>query len=220
MTPWLVLPFKSLAAGKSRLAPWLSPDERRALNTQLLERSLELATAFAGPSRTLVVSHCDEVLARAARWGALCLTEPAPGLNEGLTHATRFLRRTQVGRLVVLAGDLPLADDEDLAALAAAQEGIALATDRAGTGTNALSLPIGVNFHFQYGASSRQLHAQEAARLGLRCRVLERPGLAFDLDTAHDWQEWRRRHNPQANLRRDMPGSGRHWAVPSLMDLA
>lgn len=220
MTPWLVLPFKSLAAGKSRLTPWLSPDERRALNTQLLERSLELATAFAGPSRTLVVSHCDEVLARAARWGALCLTEPAPGLNEGLTHATRFLRRTQVGRLVVLAGDLPLADDEDLAALAAAQEGIALATDRAGTGTNALSLPTGVDFHFQYGVCSRQLHAREAARLGLQCRILERPGLAFDLDTADDWHEWRLRHSAQADSRREVPASAMRWTMPGVLNLA
>jgi len=129
MTPWLVLPVKSLADGKSRLAPHLAPDARRALNTRLLERSLALATGFAGARRTLVVSHCEEVLARASAAGAYALREPHPGLNEGLSHACELLGRREGERLIVLACDLPLASAEDLAALAV-QDGVVLATDR------------------------------------------------------------------------------------------
>lgn len=207
MTPWLVLPVKSLAGGKSRLAPHLTPDARRALNTRLLERSLALATGFAGARRTLVVSHCDEVLARASAAGAYALREPHPGLNKGIAHAAEFLRHRQGERLIVLACDLPLASAEDLASLAA-QDGVALATDRAGTGTNALSLPCGLAFQFRYGLNSRQLHTEEADRLGLPCQPVKRPGLAFDLDTAQDWRDWVEACGPQP------------WALQGLMNLA
>ncbi len=207
MTPWLVLPVKSLADGKSRLAPHLAPDARRALNTRLLERSLALATGFAGTHRTLVVSHCEEVLARASAAGAYALREPHPGLNEGLSHACELLGRREGERLIVLACDLPLATAEDLASLAA-QDGVVLATDRAGTGTNALSLPCGLAFQFRYGVNSRQLHTEEADRLSLHCQTVQRPGLAFDLDTAQDWRDWVEACGPQP------------WALQGLMNLA
>lgn len=207
MTPWLVLPVKSLADGKSRLAPHLAPDARRALNTRLLERSLALATGFAGTHRTLVVSHCEEVLGRASAAGAYALREPHPGLNEGLSHACELLGRREGERLIVLACDLPLASSDDLAALAA-PDGVMLATDRAGTGTNALSLPCGLAFRFLYGPNSRQLHADEASRLAMPCHQLQRPGLAFDLDTAQDWREWVETFGPQP------------WVAQGLVDLA
>lgn len=190
MKPWLVLPVKSTAQGKSRLSPHFDPVARRELNLELLERSLALATCYPGLARTVVVSHCPEVLALARVQGARTLAEAGQGLNEGVTEAVNLLSDNR-GQILVMSCDLPFARADDLRTLVREGE-VIIATDRAGSGTNALSLPGGTPFRFQYGDDSRHLHAQEAARLGLPCRVLHGTSLAFDLDTFDDYREWRR----------------------------
>lgn len=190
MKPWLVLPVKSIEHGKSRLAERLDGATRRALNRQLLTRSLALAARYPGPDRTLVVSRCPEVLAAAKAFGAATLVESEHGLNRAVAQAAAVLRNRRVPMLVVSC-DLPLAEEEDLHALLRI-DAVALATDRRGTGTNALCLPAGADFGFHYGPSSRQRHVEEARRRGWPCRVLQRPSLAFDLDTLDDYQEWQR----------------------------
>ncbi len=44
MTPWLLVPVKSFAAGKSRLTPFLRHGTRRQLNEFFLYRVIETAT--------------------------------------------------------------------------------------------------------------------------------------------------------------------------------
>lgn len=193
--PWLVLPFKSFSDGKSRLAPLLSGPQRRALNLRLLKRSLALARAVVGVERTVVVSRCAEVLSLVAEQGAWGLAEECgAGLNEAVAQALAWLQGRAGAEIIFLSCDLPLVRPADLHALVAcsraAPAGVALATDRAGSGTNALCLPPGASFRFFYGPASRRSHAEEAARRGLPCRVLHEAPLAFDIDTIADWHEW------------------------------
>ena len=65
---------------------------------------------------------------------------------------------------------------------AAATHGVALATDRAGEGSNALAIPDGRVFDFRFGPASRNLHAAQTPGLGM----LASPGLAADIDTPED----------------------------------
>jgi 2-phospho-L-lactate guanylyltransferase len=67
---------------------------------------------------------------------------------------------------------------------------VAIAPDRAGTGTNGLALrpPDAIPFHF--GAGSRAAHAAAAEAANVPLTVVERPGLAFDLDTPEDLRGW------------------------------
>ncbi len=191
MSAWLVLPVKSIADGKSRLAPHLAGRARRGLNRELLGRSLALAARYPGADRTVVISRCPEVLATARARGMVCLLEEGTGLNEAVQQALDWVRHVAMEPVLVLSCDLPFASEDDLRALVG-HDGVVLATDREGSGTNGLYLPAGAPFRFYYGLSSRQRHAAEAARLGLRCRVMHCSSLAFDLDTFDDWREWRR----------------------------
>lgn len=225
MTPWLVLPVKSVAHGKSRLAGRLDEDTRRQLNLELLERSLELAARYPGSPRTVVVSPCREVLALARVHGARVLQETGAGLNAAVAQAVDQLAASG-DPILVMSCDLPFACEADLRALVRPDQ-LVLATDRLGAGTNALGLPGRTEFRFHYGESSRYRHAEEAARRGLAFSVLQAPSLAFDLDTFEDYREWRRQQEtslwspPVLSGGRAPPASpaaqpapAPHWSLP------
>jgi len=192
MTLRIVLPVKPLAEGKSRLAGRLDGEGRLRLNRDLFARTLEVAIDFAGGPAVLVVSRDPEVLARAAAAGAETLAEEAPGgLNAALDQARARLRPAGNDLLLVLPVDLPRLEASDLAALVEAvpeaRPALALAPDRAGRGTNALlAAPAGA-IRFRFGADSLRAHRKEARRAGALSRIVERPGLAFDLDTVADY---------------------------------
>lgn len=194
MRPWLLLPVKPPEQGKSRLAGWLDPLERREFNLELFERALALASEFPGRDRTVVVTRCEQLRALARAQGVRALIENGEDLNaavgQGLA-ALRTMGATDATPVLVMAGDLPLAADEDLRAITRPGQ-VTIAMDRAGRGTNALCLPAGAPFRFHYGLDSCDKHVREAARCGLSAQVVERPGLALDLDTLDDLREWRR----------------------------
>ena len=90
---------------------------------------------------------------------------------------------------MIAHSDLPLA--ADLAAVATAGT-ITIVPDRAGTGTNVLSLPIEAAIAISYGAGSFDAHVGHALRCvdgpatGLRLEVRRDPRLALDVDRPDD----------------------------------
>jgi 2-phospho-L-lactate guanylyltransferase len=196
MSLWLVIPLRSLRDGKSRLAPALDPDQRYRLVEWLLTRTLEQAAQFPGLDRTLVVSPCEQARARALAGGAQVLEEHAPGgLNHALRQAQLVLRGFEAARMLMISCDLPLLQAEDLQRLADASSAttIALAPDRAHQGTNAICLGSELDFEFSFGPDSLERHVARVRRLGKRVALVERDGLAFDLDLPADLTELEQR---------------------------
>ena len=64
----------------------------------------------------------------------------------------------------------------------------AIAPDRAGLGTNGLSLPLPAarDFQFCFGSNSFGRHRDEAARLDLLLEIIHSDTLAFDVDEPAD----------------------------------
>lgn len=189
MSLWLVIPLRSLRDGKSRLAPALDPDQRYRLVDWLLTRTLAQAAQFPGLDRTLVVSPCEQARARALAGGAQVLEEHAPGgLNHALRQAQLVLRGFEAVRMLMISCDLPLLQAEDLQRLADASSAttIALAPDRAHQGTNAMCLGSEIDFEFSFGPDSFERHVARAQWLGKGVALVERDGLAFDLDLPAD----------------------------------
>jgi 2-phospho-L-lactate/phosphoenolpyruvate guanylyltransferase len=193
MSICLVLPLKSLRDGKTRLASVLQASERAALIHSLLEHVLEQAARFPGLAQTLLVSACEEARACAAQHGAQVLQETVPGLNQALEQARMSVRAAGATRMLVVPCDLPLLTADDLRSLAApaSMQTIAVATDRSGTGTNGLCLPVSANFAFAFGVESFARHRTAVEQLGLRAVTVERAGLAFDVDTPEDLRHLR-----------------------------
>jgi len=63
-----------------------------------------------------------------------------------------------------------------------------IAADKTGRGTNALALRPPDVIDFRFGVGSLAAHIAQAD--GLPLSVVDRPGLAFDLDTPADLARW------------------------------
>lgn len=171
-----LVPLKQGDAAKSRLASVLDAGERRGLAERMARHVL--AVLEAAPQVVGVELLSPRPL---AGWHGDWLRDPGEGLNAALDR----WRQAHAGEnLLVVHADLPRLDDEGLGVLleAAGAVGAALATDRAGKGSNALALRAGTVLCYRFGPDSRRLHAEQVPGMA----VLSLPGLAFDVDTADD----------------------------------
>jgi 2-phospho-L-lactate guanylyltransferase len=132
-----------------------------------------------------VVSRAPDVLGFASAQGAVALAENSSAdLNSALLQAADALRARGVSRLLVVAGDLPLLCEADLAALA--RHDCAIAPDRHGIGTNALLWPETPPLEFHFGERSLERHAAIAKAAGFNPHIVRRNGLAHDVDLPED----------------------------------
>ena len=186
MTCWVVIPFKQPGQAKGRLAAALSEADRAALASAMLYHVVGSASkaghvqqlCLLGPTRLGLPEHIR------------LLADPGTGLNPALHAALEHVSDADgATRMIVLFADLPLLTSQDIELLAAAPANtIAMAPDRHGTGTNALSLPLpqARGFTFAFGTDSFARHHAEADRLGIRIEEVHSQGLARDVDMPED----------------------------------
>lgn len=189
-----VVPMRSFADGKSRLAGAMGPAERERLVRLMFEHVIETVRRSNVIDRILVISPDSEVLASASDMGAAVtpILQPAerPGLNAAVTLGRDMALECDASGMLVLFGDLPVLQPDDVRSLVRRDAPVVIATDRHGTGSNALMLRLGSRaseqFSFAYGPQSRQRHLDEAERLGLDAVTAISAGTAIDLDTVDD----------------------------------
>ena len=190
MTTWAIVPVKPLRRAKSRLSSVLGPEERLALSREMLGRVLEALSQVTAIERTLLVSRDSEAMALARQYGARTLSERPPiDLNQALHQATRAAVASGASAVVVIPADLPLVTAEDLGELvaqAASPPVVTLAPDRHGSGTNGLMVAPAGLIEYAFGPSSLDRHRALALAAGARVLVVDRPGLALDLDLPED----------------------------------
>jgi 2-phospho-L-lactate guanylyltransferase len=185
-----IIAVKRLTAAKTRLAPIFSAATREAIVLAML---VDTITAASTVARVTVVTP-DEVAADAARQlGADVLADPTPTghhnpLNNAIMAAEARLRAT-TSNIVVLQGDLPALQPQELSeALAAARTyPRSFVGDRHGTGTSAL-FAFGVPLEPRFGVDSAAHHRHSGA-IELTGAW---PGLRCDIDTPDDLQTARR----------------------------
>jgi 2-phospho-L-lactate guanylyltransferase len=186
LPPRIVIPARAPELGKTRLAATLDAGQRVALGLRLFDHVLDLAIAAVGPEAVHVISRSGALLNRAEARGAHIISETAKGLNPALEQAAAQLGRAGSGPILSLSVDLPLLGADDLAALLAAPGDVVCATDALREGTNALLQRSPGLIPYRYGPGSLAAHRAEAEARGLAFSVIERPGLAHDLDTPAD----------------------------------
>jgi 2-phospho-L-lactate guanylyltransferase len=184
VTVWAVIPIKASPASKSRLSGALDADARAELVGAMLGHVVGAAREATKIARVCLVGNApgmpDDVT---------ILPDAGEGLNAAVQSALSETARQGASRVVFVHGDLPLVTARDFDLLAAAPAGtIALAPDRHGTGTNAISLPLpeAADFAFAFGPDSLARHRNEAERLYLRLEEIHSQGLARDIDEPAD----------------------------------
>ena len=173
---WMaVLPFKGNGRSKTRL----QVPEAQALAQQWLTLAVQQCLGTPSIQQTWVVSQGDQLeLPAGADW----MRQAGTGLNEALREWWSLHRPA---RWLVILPDLPHLTGADLEALlqACPERGLALAPDRHRRGCNGMAvsncqpeLVFGMNSFSRFQAQS------------LPQAVVERCGLANDVDTLDDWK--------------------------------
>lgn len=183
----LVIAVKRLAAAKTRLAPVFSATTREAVVLAMLIDTITAAAAVPEVQSITVVTP-DDVAGDAARQlGARVLPDPTPQghrnpLNNAIAAAEETVR-PETSNIVVLQGDLPALQPQELGeAIAAARtHPRSFVGDRHGTGTSAL-FALGVALDPRFGQDSAERHRHSGA-IELTGAW---PGLRCDIDTPDD----------------------------------
>ncbi len=208
MSLWTIIPVKPFNEGKSRLAGHLSPRQRRALNRELLTRTLAAINQARLDAQILVVSRDSRALAAAERAGSRALaeegqpctappsscsandTESELQLNAALTQAARYAMARGATRVLVLPTDMPnltAADVQKMASSRGREPQITIAPSRDG-GTNALMLQPARAIPFAFGRDSCRRHQRLAAEAGIPVQVVKSDTLLFDVDLPEDYE--------------------------------
>jgi 2-phospho-L-lactate guanylyltransferase len=183
----LIVAVKRLAAAKTRLAPVFSAATREKVVLAMLVDTLTAAARVGSVSRMTVITPDDVAAAAAAELGADVLSDPTPDghsdpLNNAIAAAERVVSES-VSNIVVLQGDLPALQTQELAeAIAAARHHErSFVADRLGTGTAALCA-FGTTLDPRFGSDSSARHRRSGA-IELTGAW---PGLRCDIDTRDD----------------------------------
>ncbi|MCY3900996.1 MAG: 2-phospho-L-lactate guanylyltransferase [Caldilineaceae bacterium] len=205
---WVVVPVKPFNEGKSRLAGHITPQQRQALNRELLTRTLTVINRAHLDAEILVISRDTHALAAAKRAGSRTLpeesqpctapppsckpndTESEPQLNAALTQAARYAAAHGATKLLVLPTDMPnltAADVRTMASPRGPEPQITIAPSRDG-GTNALMLQPPQAIPFAFGRESFLRHQRLAAQAGIPVHVVQSDSLLFDIDLPEDYR--------------------------------
>jgi 2-phospho-L-lactate guanylyltransferase len=190
MSTIAILPVKSFVAAKQRLAGMLGAGSRQALALAMFSDVLSSLRRVSVLDAVAVVTadHTAEAAALAARVEVLRDSE-RNGQSEAARIGIRYALAAGFDRALLVPGDTPLIDPNEVTRLLDRAPPVAVVPDRHGTGTNALVLspPDAIEPSFGPGSFARHTAAAEAAGTG---HSVERvPTLMLDVDTPEDLAE-------------------------------
>lgn len=216
MSCWALVPVKPREDAKRRLAGRLSPALRLELTRAMLAGVIEALQDSRGVDHVAVVSAERDTVPP----GIAVLPDRGRGFNAALEDARLALRTLAASEFIVLPADLPLitAADVDAVMQAGKEGGFAIATDRAGRGTNALYLRAESPARFRFGVDSRAAHVAEAIRTGCAPVAVDTPGLRFDVDEPVDLERLMAAAHPRYTFLTAGSG-GTAWQMQRAMHL-
>ncbi len=189
-TLWAVVPVKTFAFAKQRLAPLLVAHERAALARAMFEDVLQVLAGSPFVAGAVVVTQDAEAAALARRAGAGVLSDPPEaGLVPALRHAARTLAHARRAGMLVVPADLPLITSADIELIALGHRSApAVTLVAAGNdgGTNALACSPPDAMPLFFGEDSFRRHRDCARALGLAPKVLSLPRFGRDIDRPED----------------------------------
>jgi 2-phospho-L-lactate guanylyltransferase len=184
-----ILVVKSFSRAKRRLRGELSDTERRALVGAMFSDVLAALDRVPRLENIIVVSG-DRVAQRIARGcGATVIEDDERGHNSAAAHGIRTALAAGIERALLVPGDCPLLDREEIEELLAhdpSEHSALIVPDRHGAGTNALLLSPPDVLAPSFGPDSRRRHMAHAGVAGIAAEVVDVPCLALDVDTPED----------------------------------
>jgi 2-phospho-L-lactate guanylyltransferase len=188
----ILIPVKSLANAKQRLASLLDQPTRTELAQAMLFDVLETLSAWKSRPEVSIVTSDPFALELARRFEFQIIPDNTNrSETDAIEMATRFCESRGIDSTLVIPADIPLIRVQDLEQIlqAAPAEGSVLAPAADGRGTNAAwRRPAGL-FPLRFGNDSFKPHLAAARATQKPCVVLSLPGIALDIDNPSDLQQ-------------------------------
>ena len=189
MRPILLIPFKSLATAKQRLAPVLDQRQRSQLAEAMLR---DVMTAAAGITDRLDVALVTSDLraqAMAKEFGFAMIHDAR---NESETAAielaTAWCEEQRYDTTMVIPADIPLITSDELRGVldAAPDEGAVFVPAYDRRGSNCILRRPASIIPLRFGNDSFLPHCEAMRKTGKELVLLEMPGIGLDIDNPHE----------------------------------
>lgn len=189
----ILIPVKSTARAKGRLASLLDQEARQRLSLAMLEDVLAAVMPLVGSlaEAACVATSDPEASGIAQRHGAAVLTEQDQrSESHSVDAASRRLAEQGVEAVLTIPADVPAVRTEDIAAIlsTAVESGraVMLVPSRDERGTNAIWRRPPQAIPSRFGFDSFRKHQDEAEARGLGWAALCVPRLSVDIDEPED----------------------------------
>jgi 2-phospho-L-lactate guanylyltransferase len=193
---FILIAAKQLEFAKTRLAPAVPPDERRALAEAMFRDVLAASMGANAADHVAVVTSDAGLLAMARSAGALVIDEEFPrGLNAAVALATSALIEQGARTICTVLSDIPLTAAEDVDAVFAAMpagRAAVLVPSRDFSGTNIICRSPADAVPTRFGRVSLVRHLDDCRTANVPARVLRLARPALDLDVIADLAEFER----------------------------
>ena len=182
-----ILPVKTFGRAKQRLTGGF-PD-RPGLAAAMVADVLDALGQVDGLDEVLVVTAAPVE----ARAGVVVVHDPAEaGQSAAAELGIAAAVKRGAERVLLVPGDCPALDPEEVRELLGHPEGVVIVPDRHGTGTNALLLAPPAVMAPAFGEGSFERHNRLARAAGVTPRVAQVRSLGLDVDTPDDLAALRR----------------------------
>jgi 2-phospho-L-lactate guanylyltransferase len=189
MRPILLIPFKSLATAKQRLAAALDRRQRSQLAEAMLRDVLAASAGVADRIDVALVTSDLRAQALAREFGFRVIEDLR---NESETAAIAMATATCEERgyetTIVVPADIPLITSEELHRVldAAPEEGAVFVPAYDRRGSNCILRRPASIIPLRFGNDSFLPHCESMRKTGKELVILELPGIGLDIDNPHE----------------------------------
>ena len=194
---WAIVPVKSFARAKARLAPLFDHRQRAQLAGAMLEDVLTALRKVDELAGILVVSQDPGAKQIARAQGAAIQHDPVEtGPNAAIRLALPLLWKARAEAMIVVPSDVPQIEAQELRPILQVLTvgSVALAPAARDGGTNLLGCSPIDRIAPCFGQNSFMQHMNSAKRAGVELRVFSSPSLIHDIDCPQDVRNFRARH--------------------------
>jgi 2-phospho-L-lactate/phosphoenolpyruvate guanylyltransferase len=203
----LLIPFKSLATAKQRLAEALSAEQRAQLAEAMLRDVLTAAVGVRERIDVAIVTGDPQAQQIAAEHGFLVIEDTS---NESETAAiemaTAWAEQNGYDTTIVVPADIPLIAADELHRVldAAPTQGAVFVPAYDRRGSNCILRRPASIISLRFGNDSFLPHCEAMKKTGKELIIVEMPGIGLDIDNPHELEMLVRREgdtNAQRLLR-------------------
>ena len=184
----ILIPIKNLSNAKQRLGDVLDQSVRMELAHAMLADVLEAVVDHGREDVSLVTSDSFALEQAGAHGFEVILDTANTSETDAIELATCVCVSRGVARTLVIPGDIPLIEAEDLASIFehAPAHGSVLVPSSDKRGTNAVLRSPPDLFPLRFGNDSFQPHLRDATATDASCVVLSLPRIGLDIDNPDD----------------------------------